>query len=150
MMVSRRAMAGPDLPKGEGERREAAMRRRRIFVIGALFAAGMVTGFYTGFKEGAALAAADGTWPPAMSLALTAVYLIALGGGSLLLNGVMDEHERLRTYKAASFASTLMVGIYPVWFLLWKGGFVVEPIHWVMYIIFMVGLGLAMLWYRFR
>jgi hypothetical protein len=143
-------MAGPDLPKGEGERREAAVRRRRIVVIGALFAAGLVTGFYAGFREGAALAGADGTWPPAMALALTALYLVALVGGTLVLNGVMDEHERQRTYKAASFASSVLVSIYPVWFLLWKGGFVVEPIHWVMYIIFMLGLGLAMLWYRFR
>ena len=91
-----------------------------------------------------------GAWPPAMALALAALYVIALAGGSLLLKDVMDEHERQRSYKAASFASALLVCIYPLWFLLWKGGFVAEPIHWVIYVVFMAGLGLAMIWYRFR
>ena len=153
MTVSRAGTAAmSDMASGEGERREAARQRRRWTILAALFAAGLVTGFYMGFKDAGAMFGGEGAgaWSPAMALALTALYLIALAGGTLLLKDVMDEHERQRSYKAASFASTLLVCLYPPWFLLWKGGFVAEPVHWLIYLVFMAGLGLAMLFYRFR
>ena len=152
MMVSRGlAMAGPDPSRGEGERREAAIRRRRYIVIGALFAAGLVTGLYAGFREGSALFdGGDSAWPPAVALAMIGLFVVAMIGGTIVMQGVMDEHERERTYKAASFSAALLLIGYPIWFLLWKGGFTAAPVHWIMYVVFVAGTLLASLYYRFR
>ena len=88
-------MAGPDPSRGDGERREAAIRHRRYLVIGALFAAGLVTGLYAGFREGSALfEGGDGAWPPAVALAMIGLFLVAMIGGTIVMQGVMDEHER--------------------------------------------------------
>src|SRR5687768_18239324 len=46
-----RSMAAPDFPKGEGERREAAKRRKRLMVFAAIFAIGLASGFFVGFQE---------------------------------------------------------------------------------------------------
>ena len=140
-----------EAPRGEGERREASRRRRRGIVIGGLFVAGMITGAYMGYTDGAAMIENRASvWSPTVAASLAALYLAAILGGSLLLNGVMDEVERQRSYKAVSFAGAVLILVYPIWFLLWKGGFVVEPIHWVIFVLFWLSLALASLWYRFR
>lgn len=140
-----------NIPRGEGERREAARRRKRGLIIGALFIAGGITGYYMGSTDGGALFdGRPGTWPPAIALAIAAIYLIAVIGGSLLLNGVMDEVERQRSYKTVSFAGAVLILVYPTWFALWKGGFVGEPIHWVLFVLFWLCLALGSLFYRFR
>ena len=140
-----------DLPSGEGERREAMMRRRRVLVIGTLAVAGFATGFYVGFGEGLTAFRGAGTiWTPTLAVAMILCFAVAVIGGTWILNGVMDELERERSYKAASFGSAVFLIGYPIWFLLWKGGFVAEPVHWLIYAIVVVAMLLATLWYRFR
>lgn len=151
MTVSGGPAMRADVPRGEGERREAARRRKRGLIVGALFAAGLITGFYMGQTDGGAMIdGRAGGLPPAAAAALAALYLTAIIGGSLLLNGVMDEVERQRSYKAVSFAGAVLILVYPTWFVLWKGGFVGEPIHWVVFILFWLSLALSSLFYRFR
>ena len=106
MTVSRAgATIVAEAPRGEGERREAATRRRRYQILGALFGAGLVTGFYAGFRDGAAIFEPDGTWPPAIALVLLGIYVVVLVPGTIIMNGVMDELDRERSHKAANFAS---------------------------------------------
>jgi hypothetical protein len=136
--------------RGIGERRERAARLRRNAVIGILFVAGLVTGFYVGYQDGHARLGLGGSWSPTLALVLVAIYLTAVVGGGLLLNGSFDEVDRQRGYKAASFAGAVYITVYPVWFLLWKGGLAAEPIHWVAFAIFWLSLALASIWYRFR
>jgi hypothetical protein len=151
MTVSGVRVMRDNIPRGEGERRESARRRKRGLIIGALFTAGAITGFYMGHTDGGALFdGRPGGWPPAVAAALAALYLTAIIGGSLLLNGVMDEVERQRSYKAVSFAGAVLILVYPTWFALWKGGFVGEPIHWVLFVLFWLSLALSSLFYRFR
>lgn len=133
-----------------GEAREAARRRKRGLVIGALFVAGLFTGFYVGHQEAETFFDGGSFWSPTVSLVLAGIYLVALIGGSLVLNGVMDEHERHRGYKTASLAGAVYLTVYPLWFLLWKGGFAPEPIHWLLFVLFWLSLALGTLWYRFR
>ena len=139
-----------ELPRGEGERREAASRRKRILVLGVLFGTGLVTGFYAGFRDSIAFVERGGTWPPAMALGLLGLFAVAMIAGTYLMNQVMDELERERGYKAASFGAVVLLVGYPAWFLLWKGGFVAQPSHWVIYVLFLVAVSLGLLWYRFR
>lgn len=138
-------------PRGEGERRDAARRRKRWVIVAALAVIGFVPGLYLGYNDGAALAQSrSGIWSPTLAAVLAGLYLVAVIGGGLLLRGVTDEVERQNGYKAASFAGMALMLVYPIWFLLWKGGFVAEPIHWVLFVIFWFSLALASLWYRFR
>lgn len=137
--------------RGEGERYEAARRRKRWMIVAALAVAGFVPGLYLGYNDGAALAEnRPAVWPPALSIGLVALYLAAVIGGGLLLRSVTDEVERQNAYKAASFAGMALMLVYPVWFVLWKGGFVAEPVHWMLFLLFWLSLALASLYYRFR
>ena len=140
-----------DAPRGEGERREAARRRKRWWIVAALALIGVVPGFYIGFQHGAAAAQSQPlVWSPTVAALLAGLYLVAVAGGAVLLNGVMDEVERQRGYKAVSFAGAALMVVYPTWFLLWCGGFVPEPVHWMLFVLFWLSLALATLYYRFR
>ena len=140
-----------DAPQGEGERREAARRRKRWWIVAALGAAGFVPGLYVGLEHGAAAAESQPlVWSPTVAALLAGLYRVALAGGAILMNGVMDEVERQRGYKAVSFAGAALMVVYPTWFLLWKGGFLPEPVHWMLFVLFWASLAFATLWYRFR
>lgn len=151
MTASRARAMRADAPRGEGERREAARRRKRWLIVAALALVGVVPGFYLGYQDGAAMAQSRPLeWPPALAAGLAGVYLLAVFGGGFLMSKVMDEVERQRGYKAVSFAGAALMVVYPTWFLLWRGGFVTEPVHWMLFALFWLSLALATLWYRFR
>jgi cytochrome bd-type quinol oxidase subunit 2 len=139
------------VPRGEGERRDASRRRKRWLIVGALAVAGFIPGLYLGYNDGVALAESRSSiWSPTLSLGLVVLYLAAVIGGGLLLRNVTDEVERQNSYKAASAAGMALMIVYPVWFLLWRGGFVPEPVHWMLFLLFWLSLALASLFYRFR
>jgi hypothetical protein len=138
-------------PRGEGERHEAARRRSRWLIVGALFVAGIVPGFYLGYQDGAALAESrTAVWPRPLVAALIGFYLLAVVGGGMLLNRVADDFDRQVGYKTVSFAGTVLMIVYPVWYVLWRGDLVREPVHWVLFLLFWLSLVLAGLFYRFR
>lgn len=149
MMVTPTARR-PEMALGEGERREADARRRRFLVLGCLFAAGLFSGFYIGHTDPASLFDAEARWSPLVSLVLTGIFLAAMIGGSLALRGSMDELQRQTQYKAVSLAGAVYMLVYPSWFMLWKGGFVAEPAHGPLFILFWLSLATASVWYRFR
>lgn len=134
-----------------GEAREAAARRKRIIIIAGLFLFGLITGIYTGTQDvDRALFSSEGHWPPALSVTICISYIVALIGGSLLLRSSMDELQRHSEYMAISFAGGSYLLVYPLWFVLWKGDFVREPVHWAIFILFVVIWTAAKLFYRFR
>ena len=136
--------------RGEGERREAATRRKRLTVIGALIASGLVVGFYVGYTDQGAMLDREGSWSPTLSLALLAIFLTVVLGGATALESSTDELQRQVGYKAVSAAGGVYMTAYPTWFILWKGGFVPEPMHGPLFALFWVTLLLSTLWYRFR
>ena len=138
-------------PRGEGERRDAARRRQRWLIVAALAVVGVIPGFYMGYQDGAAMAQSrPAIWSPTVAAVMAGIYLVAVIGGGLLLSRVTDELERQRSYKSVSFAGAALMLVYPTWFLLWRGGFVPEPVHWMLFVLFWLSLALASLWYRFR
>jgi hypothetical protein len=144
-------MRRDSIPRGEGERQETARRRKRLTIFAALAFVGFVPGLYLGYNDGAALdEIRSGHWPPVLVIVLSGLYLLGMLASGLLLRGVTDEVERQNSYKAASFAGWALMLVYPIWFLLWRGGLVPEPIHWVLFAVFWLSLLLASLWYRFR
>ena len=149
MMMSKAAPMS-DGPRGEGERADALRRRKRYAVIAVLFAAGLFSGFYVGKTDPQSLFNAEASWNPAVSLLLTAVFLLAVVGGGFALHGNTDEVERQGQYKAVSLAAAVYMLLYPSWFMLWKGGHVPEPNHGILFVVFWLSLACASLWYRFR
>jgi hypothetical protein len=143
-------MAPHEASIGEGERRERGARRARFGIKAALFAVGLFTGLYVGGNFVGDGFDFSGPWSPTAAAAIAVVYLAAMAVGSLLMSRHMDELERDRGYKAAAAAGAAYVLVYPVWFALWKGGFVPEPVHWMLFLLFWVTLALAALFYRFR
>lgn len=151
MTVSGGRAMRDDAPLGEGERRDAARRRKRWLIVAVLALVGVVPGFYMGYQDGAAMAQSrPAVWSPTFAAVMAGIYLVAVIGGGILLSRVTDELERQRGYKAVSFAGTVLMMVYPTWFLLWRGGFVPEPIHWMLFVLFWLSLVLASLWYRYR
>ena len=151
MTVSGALAMRDDVPRGEGERRDSARRRKRWLIVGALAIVGVVPGFYLGYQDGAAMAQnRPAVWSPTFAAVMAGVYLFAVIGGGILLSRVTDELERQRGYKAVSFAGTALMLVYPTWYLLWRGGFVPEPVHWMLFLLFWLSLALASLYYRFR
>jgi hypothetical protein len=140
-----------DAPRGEGERRDAARRRKRWLILAAIAVLGGVPAYYVGYQDGAALAQSRPlTWSPTLAAVLAGLYLVVTIGAGLLMHTVTDELERQRGYKAASLAGLVLMLVYPTWYLLWRGGFVPEPVHWMLFLLFWLSLALASLFYRFR
>jgi hypothetical protein len=135
---------------GEGERAERTRRRKRYVVLAVLFAAGLFTGFYVGHTNPESMFDRESSWNPAVSLLLTAIFLIAIVGGSIALHGNTDELERQNQYKAVAISAGVYMLLYPSWFMLWKGGHVPEPHHGIVFVVFWLSLAGASLWYRFR
>jgi len=141
-----RAVAEP----GSGEALERAARRKKIAIVGGLALAGFFPGFYLGYTENEQLLEVGDKWPPELALVLAAVYLVAVIGGAVLLRRQTDEVALARHYKATALAGSMFVLVYPLWYILWKGGFVIEPMHGVIYVLFLLTALGGMLYYRFR
>lgn len=134
-----------------GEARERRRAVQKTLTIGVIAAMGLVAGFYVGAhdaRSGSGLF--GGTWPPAAALLIAASYLGSLLIGGLVLSRRTDEVERLAQYKATAAAAASYIVLYPTWFVLWKGGFVPEPVHWVPFVIFWLVLAVSSLVYRYR
>lgn len=135
---------------GAGELLESRKDRQAKIVKGLLFGVGLVSGAAVGFHVATSGFDFSGPWPPVLSAGIAALYLLSMLLGSVALSRLTDEVERSRNYKSAAFAGGVYLIVYPVWFLLWKGGFVGEPVHWLLFILFWVSLAVAAIYYRFR
>jgi len=135
---------------GFGEQQDRARRRRKAWVIGGAFAAGLGAGLAAGFQHGGELFAPGDGWPPTLAIGIALSYVIAVIGGGLALARQTDEFELQRQYKAVALAAMVYMLVYPVWFALWMGGLVGEPMHAILFGLFWLSLAAASIFYRFR
>jgi hypothetical protein len=146
----REMIASRDLSLGEGERLQRTQMRRHIAVKGTLFTLGLGSGVYLGYTLVRTGLDLNAPWPPTIAILIAVLYVVAVLGGSLILDKSIDEVERHRGYKAVAAAGAAYMLVYPVWFLLWKAALVVEPIHWLLFIGFWLLLIASAVYYRFR
>ena len=139
-----------ELQGATGETLERARRRRKYWLLGVLVGVGFTAGFLSGFTQADGLFDPAQKWPPALGLGLAIAYLVAAVGGGILYSRHTDEFERASQYKAVTLGAGAYIVVYPVWLLLWKSGFVPEPMHFVLYLLFMVTILGASLFYRVR
>lgn len=148
MMVQR---AETDLSEaGEGARLEQARGTRKSLLLAALMGAGGLIGLAISLSGGKAPFTDPGGWPPAMAIGIALAFVVAAVGGGLILARHTDEVELQAQYKAIAFAASVYVLLYPVWFFLWMGGLVPEPMHGAIFAAFWVSLAGASLFYRVR
>ena len=135
---------------GHGEELARSRQRRRTIIFAALFVAGLFTGMYGGWKLAEGDFDISAPWSPVASLGFTALFLGAMLIGSVLLSKNTDEVQRDIYYKMSGLAGSVYVVVYPAWFMLWKGGFVPEPSHWILFILFWLSLVIGSVVYRIR
>jgi hypothetical protein len=138
---------------GSGERIERRNRVYKVAVIAVLFGFGMLVGMYMAHSGGGGLDALLGPeqiMPAWVAIAISTMFFVAIIAGAVVLQGHTDEHDRLNKYKAASLAGTAYLTTYMVWFFLWKGGLLPEPMHIVLFLVFLVTMFSGIAFYRFR
>lgn len=135
---------------GEGARLEQARTSRKTLLLATLMGVGGLIGFAVGLTGGEAPFTDPDGWPPAMAIGIALVYVVATVGGGLMLARQTDEVQLQAQYKATAVAALVYVLLYPVWFCLWMGGLVPEPMHGVLFAAFWLGLVVASLFYRVR
>ena len=139
-----------ELQGASGETLERSRRRRKFWLLGILVVICFTAGFLSGFTQADRLFDPAHKWPPALGLGLAIAYLVAAVGGGILYSRHTDEFERATQYKAVTLGASAYIVVYPVWLLLWKSGFVPEPMHFIIYLLFMVTILAGSLFYRVR
>ena len=148
MMVRR---AKTDLAEaGEGARLEQARGSRKAWMLVALMGLGGLIGLAISLSGGTAPFTDPDGWPPAMAIGIALAFVVAAVGGGLVLARQTDEVQLQAQYKAVAFAALVYVLLYPVWFSLWMGGLVPEPMHGALFAAFWVSLAGASFFYRVR
>jgi hypothetical protein len=135
---------------GPGEAAARARSRRLLLYFVVLGAIGGVIGFVTALLEPNSANLLSGrSVPPAFAIVAAIVILVAVVIGSLRYHSVIDEFERRDNLIAATWGANLLLGGYPVWLLLWKGGLVPEPQHLILYLAVLLTSGGVYLYRKF-
>ncbi len=143
-------MAKADDTPGAGERATRERSRRIWWIMGGMAAIGFVTGFATAFLEKDEGGAFPGALPPAFAIGAALVFVIAVVFGSWRYFRTIDEVERRNNYVGAIWGLNFYVVLYPVWFFLWKGGLVIEPMHEALFVATLVVTMIAYFWTKLR
>ncbi|MFM7377671.1 MAG: hypothetical protein ACKO1O_06020 [Erythrobacter sp.] len=140
---------------GPGEVRTRERQRRQMFYIGIAALIGGVIGFATGFFDEGDGNLFRGDWeqlklPPALAIGL-AVLLI--GGFVVLpLSGfrMIDDYKREHNYIAFTGGCVSVLAGYPVWAVLYAGGFTPPPHAFGIFAIAYISMIVSFLYARWR
>ncbi|MBX9797578.1 hypothetical protein [Sphingomonas sp.] len=135
---------------GAGERAARARTRRIWLIIGSLGGLGFVAGFATAMFEKDTPGMFPGALPPAFAIAMSIVLVVAILIGSWRYFVAIDEVERQNNYIASTWGLNFYLLAYPVWFLLWRGGLVAEPMHETLFLATVAVMMAVYLWTKFR
>jgi hypothetical protein len=147
--MTRQTMTSPrEIGPGEAAARARSRRLTLYFLV--LAAIGGVVGFVTALLEPrAANLLSGGSLPPAFAIIAAIVIVGAVTVGSFRYYRAIDEFERRDNLIAGSWGTNILLGGYPVWLLLWKGGLAPEPQHFIMFLAVMLTTGGVYLYRKF-
>ena len=138
-----------DVGPGEAADRARARRLRVNFIL--LAVVGGALGFTAALVEQPhARLEAGGTLPAWFAILAAALTIGAVTIGSLFYHRNMDELARLDNYWAGTMGANMILGGYPVWLILWKGGLLPAPSALILYLVVLVTSGTAYLWRKMR
>jgi hypothetical protein len=138
-----------------GEARTRQRQRRQMLYIGIAAAIGGVTGFATGFFDQGEGSLFAGDWealklPPALALMLAVTILGAFVVLPLWGFRMIDDYKREHNYIGFTGGCLSVLAGYPVWAVLYAGGFVPPPHAFGIFAIAYVSMTLAFLYARWR
>jgi hypothetical protein len=142
--------AGVSEPIGHGETLERRQKNRQTLILALLMAAGGVTGFFLSTNQQDGMGFYRGVLPAGVAIGLAALWLVSIVGGSIWLNRHIDEIERAAQIWGIAMAGTVVVILYPVWYLLWRGQMIPEPNGHIMFGALYAVMIAAYLWKKFR
>jgi hypothetical protein len=140
---------------GPGEARERQRNRKQYFYIGIAAVIGGAIGFFTGFFDQGDGNLFAGGWeqlklPPVLAIVL-AVMLV--GGFIVLpLSGfrMIDDYKREQNFIAFTGGCIAVLGGFPIWAVLYAGGFTPPPHAFGIYAIAFVSMMASFLYARWR
>lgn len=133
-----------------GEQREARRIRLQKIVIGLAMALGAATALTLAFASPEAPLTGDAAWPPLVALMIAVSTLVVLPVLMLVAMRTTDEMELAWQAWAMQAGGFALLCAYPAWYALWKGGFVPEPHHLVIYLGYFIVTMIAYAWRRTR
>jgi hypothetical protein len=143
---------GVAMEMGEGERLEAARRRRFWRILGWLIFAGFVAGIIFG---GTFAFLGDGTLavtviPPPIIIGAAAIALAGFLYGTWRFFSSVDELELQDNLWGSLIGFYIYSTVFPLWWLLWRAGVTVEPHDWAIFAITLTGGTAAYFWRKWR
>ena len=135
-------LTGGDEP-GPGETRERARRLRLVAAAFAIAAASGVVGFLIGRRYADAFFDEATRWPAEFAVAAACTWIAVAWAGRALIGGRLDEFERQTQQATWAAAAEAYFFAYPLWFLLWKGDILPEPMHAPIFVGFVAVMAVA-------
>lgn len=149
-MMANTGKAGVSDPIGPGEALERRQRNRQSLILSLLMVAGGITGLVFALTQQDGAALYQGTIPAWIAIALVALWLVSVVGGSFWLKRHIDEIEQAAQLWGIAAAGTVVTVLYPIWYLLWRGQMIAEPNAHIMFGTLYVVMVAAYLWKKFR
>ena len=132
---------------------EAKLKKRERFTVILMFvgfALGFPLGFFLSYGTDGNLLDPSVSWPPMVALGAVAYYLVMVPALVWVANRNKDEMETAHQSAAFELAVWAMIIVYPAWYGLWKGGYVAEPHHGILFLGTVVTAMVGYLYHRFR
>lgn len=143
-------MAGGSEETGPGEALERRQRNRQALILSLLMLAGGITGLVLSLTEADGAAMLQGAIPAGIAVALTVFWFVSVIGGSLWYKRHIDEIEQAAQLWGIAVAGSVVLVLYPAWYLLWRGQLVPEPNGHIMFgLLYAMMIG-AYFWKKFR
>ena len=132
---------------------EAQLKKRERFALVLMivgFVLGFPLGFFLSYGTDGDLLDPSVSWPPMLALAAVAYYVVMVPALAWVSKRNKDELESAHQSAALELAMWAMIVGYPAWYGLWKGGYVAEPHHGILFLATVGVVVLGYLYHRFR
>jgi hypothetical protein len=140
---------------GPGEARTRQRQRKQNLYIGLAAVVGGVIGFFTGFFDQGDGSLFAGDWehlklPPALALLVAAMLLVGFLALPLYGFRMIDDYKREQNYVAFTGGCLAVLSGFPVWAVLYAGGFAPAPHAFGVFAIAFVAMMFSYLYARWR
>lgn len=145
-------MMGATMEMGEGERLEAARRKRFWRILGWLAFAGFIGGLIFG---GTFAILGNGTIaatviPPTVIVGAVVIAITGFVYGTWRFFASVDELELQDNLWGSLIGFYAYSTVFPFWWLLWKAGVTVEPHDWAIFVISLISATAVYFWRKWR
>lgn len=135
---------------GPGEAAEARSRKRWIGLLVGSLVLGGASGFLIAVSTGGEAGSVDQPVPVWLAALLAAAWLAAMIYGAWYYETKVDELERNANYFGYAVGGGLVLLIYPIWYVFWWAGVVMEPSHETLIGMLLIGALAGYFWKKYR